>query len=106
MKAAYLLTDSMYSLAISDNGGVGAGNGTLGRRFAGVGAVVGGDGTTGANLPGGMVSWKCPSGLEFGLLELTLIPEQAWKLVLERGLGLIPEEGLVLPVVAGLLQTS
>ena len=48
MKAACLLTDSMYSLAISDSDGVGAGNGTLGRGFAGVGAVVGGDGTTGA----------------------------------------------------------
>ena len=44
MKAAGLFTDSMYSLAISDSGGVGVGNGTLGCGFAGVGAVVGEDG--------------------------------------------------------------
>ena len=43
MKAACLLTDSMYSLAVSDSGGVGAGNGTLGCGFASVGAVVGED---------------------------------------------------------------
>ena len=48
MKAACLLTDSMYSLAISDSGGVGAGNGTLGPGFDGTSEVVGGDGTTGA----------------------------------------------------------
>ena len=46
MKAACLLTDSMYSLAVSDSGGIGVGNGTLGLGFAGVGEVLGGDGTT------------------------------------------------------------
>ena len=30
MKAACLLTDFMYSLAVSDNGGIGAGSGALG----------------------------------------------------------------------------
>ena len=52
MKAACLLNDSMYSLAVSDSGGVGAGNGTLGCGFAGVGPVVGGDGTAGARSTG------------------------------------------------------
>ena len=96
MKAACLLTDSMYSLVVSDNGGVGAENGTLGRGFANLGAVVGGDGMTraGSTGRGGVLE----SGSEFGLLELTLVPEQALKLV--------PEQGLVLLVVAGLLQTS
>ena len=103
MKAACLLTNSIYSLAISDSGGIGAETGILGRGFAGVGEVVGGDGTTGQDLPGGMVSWKCPSGSELGLPELTLVPEQVWKLISEQGFGLVPESGLVLPVVAGLL---
>ena len=48
MKAACLLTDSMYSLAVSDSDGVGAENGTLGLGFDGTSEVVGGDGTTGA----------------------------------------------------------
>ena len=48
MKAACLLTDSMYFLAVSDNGGIGDGNGTLGLGFDGVGEVVGRNGTTGA----------------------------------------------------------
>ena len=52
MKAACLLTDSMYSLAVSNSGGIGAGNGTLGHGFAGVGEVVGGVGTTGAGSTG------------------------------------------------------
>ena len=52
MKAACLLTDSMYSLAVSDSGGVGAGNGTLGLGFDGTSEVVGGDGTTGAGSMG------------------------------------------------------
>ena len=52
MKAACLLTDSMYSLAVSDSGGVGARNGTLGCGFAGVRAVVGGDGMAGARSTG------------------------------------------------------
>ena len=48
MKAACLLTNSIYSLDVSDSGGTGAENGILGLEFAGVGEVVGGDGTTGA----------------------------------------------------------
>ena len=52
MKATCLLTDSMYSFAVSDSGGIGAGNGTLGLRFDGTGKVVGGDGTTGARSTG------------------------------------------------------
>ena len=47
MKAACLLTDSMYSLAVSDSSVIGAGNGTLGPGFDGTGEVVGEDGTTG-----------------------------------------------------------
>ena len=46
MKAACLLTDSIYSLAVSDRGETGAE--VLGLGFASVGEVVGGDGTTGA----------------------------------------------------------
>ena len=46
MKAACLLADSIYSLTVSDSGGTGAK--VLGLGFAGVGEVVGGDGTTGA----------------------------------------------------------
>ena len=46
MKAACLLTDSMYSLAVSDSGEIGAGNGTLGLGFDGTGESLGGDGTT------------------------------------------------------------
>ena len=52
MKAACLLTDSMHSLVVSDSGGIGAGNGTLGLGFDGIGEVVGGDGTTGAGSTG------------------------------------------------------
>ena len=52
MKAACLLTDSMYSLVVSANGGIGAGNGTLGLGFDGTGKVVGGDGTMGAGSTG------------------------------------------------------
>ena len=52
MKAGCLLTDSMYSLAVSDSGGVGAESGTLGCGFAGVGAVVGGDWMVGAGSNG------------------------------------------------------
>ena len=52
MKAACLLTDSMYSLVVSNSGGIGAGNGTLGLGFDGTGEVVGGDGTTGAGSTG------------------------------------------------------
>ena len=52
MKAACLLTDSMYSFAVSDNDGVGAGKRTLGCGFAGVGAVVGRDGTAGVGSTG------------------------------------------------------
>ena len=52
MKAACLLTDSIYSLAVSDSDGIGFETGTLGRRFAGVGEVVGGDGTAGEGSTG------------------------------------------------------
>ena len=70
MKAACLLDDSMYSLAVSANGGIRAGNRTLGLGFDGTGEVVGGDGTTGAGSIGrggvsvvsiGIESW--PSGV-------------------------------------------
>ena len=52
MKAACLLTDSMYFLAISTNGGLGVGSGALGLGSDAVGEPVGGDGTTGAGLMG------------------------------------------------------
>ena len=52
MKAACLLTDSIYSLIVSDNGGTGAENEILGLGFAGVGEMVSGDGTTGAGSAG------------------------------------------------------
>ena len=52
MKAACLLTDSMYSLVVFDSSGIGAGNGTLGLGFDGTCEVVGGDGTTGARSTG------------------------------------------------------
>ena len=52
MKATCLLTDSIYSLAISDSSGIGAGNGTLGLGFDGTGEVVDRDGTTGAGSTG------------------------------------------------------
>ena len=50
MKAACLLTDSMYSLAMSANGGIGAGSGALGLGPGAAGESVDGDGTTGAGL--------------------------------------------------------
>ena len=50
MKAACLLTDSMYSLAVSANGGIGVGSGALGLGLDATGESVGGDGTTGAGL--------------------------------------------------------
>ena len=50
MKAAYLLMDSIYSLAVSDSGGTVAK--VLGLGFTGVGKVVGGNGTTGAGSAG------------------------------------------------------
>ena len=49
MKAACLLTDSMYSLAVAANGGI-AGSGALGLGLDAAGESVGGDGTTGAGL--------------------------------------------------------
>ena len=51
MKAACLLTDSMYSLAVSANGGI-AGSGALGLGPDAAGELVDGDGTTGAGLMG------------------------------------------------------
>ena len=52
MKAACLLTDSMYSLAVSANGGLGVGSGALGLGSDAAGELVGGDGTTRAGLMG------------------------------------------------------
>ena len=51
MKAACLLTDSMYSLAVAANGGI-AGSGALGLGLDVTGESVGGDGITGAGLMG------------------------------------------------------
>ena len=76
MKAACLLTDSMYSLAISDSSGIGAGNGTLGLGFDGISEVVGGDGTTRAGSTGrggvsvvsiGTESWSSRVGAGSGV---------------------------------------
>ena len=52
MKAACLLPDSMYSLADSNSGGIGAGNGTLGLGFDGTGESVGGGRASGAEFVG------------------------------------------------------
>ena len=49
MKAACLLTDSMYSLAVSNSGGIGAGNETLGLGFDGTGESVAGAEQRGQN---------------------------------------------------------
>ena len=54
MKAACLLTDSMYSLAVSANGGLGVGSGALGLGSDAVGESVGGNGTTRARLMGNL----------------------------------------------------
>ena len=76
MKAACLLTDSMYSLVVSDSGGIGTGNETLGLGFDGTGEVVGGDGTTGAGSTGrggvsvvsiGIKSWSSGVGVGSGI---------------------------------------
>ena len=73
MKVACLLTDSMYSLVVSANSGIGIKYRTFGLGFDGVGEVVGGDGTTGAGSMGrggvlvvsiGTESW--PSGVGAG----------------------------------------
>ena len=73
MKAACLLTDSIYSLAVFNSGGTGAE--VLGLGFAGVGEVVGGDGTTGAGFVGrggvsevsiGIGSWASKVGIGSG----------------------------------------
>ena len=50
MKAACLLTDSIYSLAISER--VGIEKEVLGLGFAGLGETAGGDGTTGVGSVG------------------------------------------------------
>ena len=50
MKAACLLTDSIYFLIVSNSGGLRVGTGTLGLEFAGAGEMVGGDGMTGAGF--------------------------------------------------------
>ena len=52
MKAACLLTDSIYSLAVFTNSGIGAGSGALGLGSDAVGESVGGDGTVGAEFMG------------------------------------------------------
>ena len=52
MKATCLLTDSMYSLAFSANGGLGVGSGALGLGSDATGEPVGGDRTTRAGLMG------------------------------------------------------
>ena len=52
MKAACLLTDSIYFVAVFDSGGTRAENEILGLGFAGVGEMVGGDGTMGAGSAG------------------------------------------------------
>ena len=52
MKAACLLTDSMYSLAVSANGGIEARSGALGLGSDTAGELVGGDGTMGVGLMG------------------------------------------------------
>ena len=52
MKAACLLTDSIYSLVVFDSGRTGAKNKILGLGFARVEDVVGGDGTTRAGSGG------------------------------------------------------
>ena len=51
MKAACLLRDSMYSLAVAANGGI-AGSGALGLGPDAASKSVGGDGTMGAELMG------------------------------------------------------
>ena len=75
MKAACLLTDSMYSLAVSANDGIGAGNGTLGLGFDDTSEVVGGDEMTGAGSMGrggvsvvsiGTESWPSGDGASSG----------------------------------------
>ena len=102
MKATCLLTDSMYSLAVSANGGIGARNRTLGLAFDGIGEVVGGDGTIGAGSMGrGGVSVvsigteSCPSrvgtnsgtGVEVGSgTGLAPLPERGWAILAEVGL--------------------
>ena len=50
MKAACLLTDSIYALAISDKGGIG--RDVLDPGFAGMGEAAGGDDMTGARSTG------------------------------------------------------
>ena len=52
MKAACLLTDSIYSLAVSKSSGTRAENEILGLGFAGMPEVVGRDGTTGVGSAG------------------------------------------------------
>ena len=73
MKAACLLTDSIYSLTVFDSDGTGVE--VLGLGFAGVGEVVGGDGTIGAGSAGrgcvsevsiGIESWASGVGVGSG----------------------------------------
>ena len=77
MNAACLLTDSMYSLAISANSDLGVGSGALGLGSDVAGKPVDGDGTTKAGLMGrgGVGSRWYPSGPDLELPVLALIPE-------------------------------
>ena len=52
MKAACLLTASMYFLALSAKGGIGTRGGAFGFGSDAAGELVGGDGTTGAEFVG------------------------------------------------------
>ena len=52
MKAACLLTASMYLLASSAKGGIGTGDGAFGFGNDAANELVGGDGTTGAEFVG------------------------------------------------------
>ena len=104
MKAAYLLTDSIYSLAVSDSNGTGAE--VLGLGFAGVGEVVGGDRMTGVgSARRGGVS-EVSIGIGSRLPELALVLEEVLTLVPELVLALVPEQVLAPPIVTCLPQMS
>ena len=71
----------MYSLAVSANGGIGAGNGTLGLGFDDVGEVVGRDGTTGAG------------SMERGGISVVSIGTKSWPSGVGAGSGTSVEIG-------------
>ena len=105
MKAACLLTDSMYSLAVSANGGIGAGSEALCLGSNAAGKSMGGDKTTGAGLMGRVGSRWYPLELDLELPELASIPElarkltleQVWKLALEYEQTPVAGRGLAIP---------